>query len=110
MHNSSTTTERIRVTLTENGVRDVPENELLELASRFLAELEISVGNELVRGLTEEQLAELDACTDSDDEEDISEFLNRCTPDFKAIVEQVTTRALDELAAAARVYFGGGAR
>lgn len=110
MHDSTPTTEQIRTMLTENGVCDVPERELLELAARFQTDLEYAVGEELLRGLTDEQALDFETFGDSGDDAAMTAFINREIPDFRDTVRRLTTKALDELGSAARVFVGGGAR
>jgi len=110
MHDTSTTTEQIRAVLTNNGLRDVPEGEVQELAARFQSDLERAVGAELLCGLSDEQMVELDKVVGTDDDTVMSEFISRGIPHYRDTVHRLTAEALTELAAAARVFVEGGVR
>ena len=81
--------------LKEMGLSAMPEDKKQDFLNYVQEELEVRIGRQIAKGLTEEQLQEFDALTDITE---VSQWLEKNRPDYREIVN----RCVEEMKRAIR--------
>lgn len=82
--------------LAEVGLSAMPESQKQDFLNYVQRELEVRIGERISRGLTEEQLNEFDAITDSGE---AAKWLEKNRPDYREIVTRTIAEMKEEIRA-----------
>ena len=82
--------------LQEMGLSAMPENQKQKFLDYVQEELEVRIGERIIKGLTEAQLSEFDAITDP---AEAAKWLEKNRPDYREIVNRTIEEMKDEIRA-----------